>query len=1277
MKTNFTFLAGLTFVVILCAAMPALGQVAGDFRSSGSGNWNVAATWQTFDGSAWNAAVAPPDSNAGTITIQDGHIVTLTAGNPDTLRKSAIVVNGYVKDQAYINVVSGSITVDSGATYEFAHPSNSGQGIPTATWKTGSTCLITGITSSTTGLNATQAFYNLTVNCPSWSGNLNLGWNTAGGTLNIAGNITVQNTGSGRWQLCAPNASGVSDTVNIGGNLTVDGSASTSSALVGVTSNGTSNAGTTIIINVAGNITVTGNPANNSYTNFSVSRGSQGGTGTAVWNLYGNFSMSNATTQNSNAAGAKFVFAKAGKQTMTLSGVAFAGGCPVEVSKVSTLTMGTSVLGGSGTFVLDTGATLESGHTGGLDSTLSNTGVKTLSSAASYTFNGMAAQVMGSLMPTTVKNLTINNPAGVTLPKSDTINGTLTLTNGILEIGTKNIIANSTAGGSTNSYVATDSGGTLRVNSVGSSQIGFPVGISGGYAPFWITNTGTVDTITAGVVLDTLGGTKNGGGRVKVEWNIAENTQGGSNAALKFGWVSSLEDPIFSVDRAGNAKIFRLSDTTQVGTGSYTSQLATAPYTVARGGITAFGAFAVGNFTGFVAGDGDYRSHQSGLWSDVNTWERNNGTIWVYPAPVAPSASDSIISIQTGHTVDVSDSEYADQITVNTGGTLKIDSAKTLVVADGTGTDLTVLGSLVNAGTLTLATGATLVVGNGGMYEHAQNGGTIPTATWSNGSLLRISGIRGATSFAGGTNQNFYNVEWNCPNQTANTILGFGGDTLGGYFKVVNTNTGQVYLFGNSNSALTINGDVIVQGGNFGVQGTSLATSDSVYHFGNVSVTGGNFSISEGNQAGSGNTVWCLYAGNLSLSNATTANSTLTTRGGFAKLVFAKAGSQTLTLSNVTYGGGGLPLEVSGGTTLTMGTSVLGGTGTFTLSPGATLESGHVNGLDSSLATMGVKTLSKSANYTFDGLAPQKTGVLLPDTVNNLTISDTLGVRLSSKTTVNGTLALTVGKFFVGSKNLAAVAINGASTFRYIATDSGGSVTRYGVGAAQTLFPVGTAAAYSPVWITNAGTVDTFSVSVVPDSVGGTRSGNGRVKLKWDITEKTPGGSNATLQFGWMASQEDTTFAASRTTNDLIVHLPDTAEVGTGIYSYQFTTQPYTLSRAGITSFGYFAIGKLGAITSVEDELSNIPKEYSLAQNYPNPFNPSTKIFYQLPKASRVSLIVYDVLGREVATLVNKMQQPGSYTVTFSTQDGRASGVYFYRIHAGDFVAVKKMMLLK
>ena len=78
----------------------------------------------------------------------------------------------------------------------------------------------------------------------------------------------------------------------------------------------------------------------------------------------------------------------------------------------------------------------------------------------------------------------------------------------------------------------------------------------------------------------------------------------------------------------------------------------------------------------------------------------------------------------------------------------------------------------------------------------------------------------------------------------------------------------------------------------------------------------------------------------------------------------------------------------------------------------------------------------------------------LPDTVNNLTISDTLGVRLSSRTTVNGTLTLAAGKFTLGSKNLAAVTISGVSSSKYIATDSGGTVTRSRVGAVPNAFPL-------------------------------------------------------------------------------------------------------------------------------------------------------------------------------------------------------------------------------
>jgi hypothetical protein len=97
-------------------------------------------------------------------------------------------------------------------------------------------------------------------------------------------------------------------------------------------------------------------------------------------------------------------------------------------------------------------------------------------------------------------------------------------------------------------------------------------------------------------------------------------------------------------------------------------------------------------------------------------------------------------------------------------------------------------------------------------------------------------------------------------------------------------------------------------------------------------------------------------------------------------------------------------------------------------------------------------------------------------------------------------------------------------------------------------------------------------------------------------------------------------------------------------------------------------------------QTSDVPQSFSLQQNYPNPFNPTTQITYSLQKQGLVSLRVYDVIGREVATLVNSNQEPGSYTVTFNpSQMGQnlSSGVYIYRLEAGPFAAVHKMMLLK
>jgi myo-inositol-hexaphosphate 3-phosphohydrolase len=105
------------------------------------------------------------------------------------------------------------------------------------------------------------------------------------------------------------------------------------------------------------------------------------------------------------------------------------------------------------------------------------------------------------------------------------------------------------------------------------------------------------------------------------------------------------------------------------------------------------------------------------------------------------------------------------------------------------------------------------------------------------------------------------------------------------------------------------------------------------------------------------------------------------------------------------------------------------------------------------------------------------------------------------------------------------------------------------------------------------------------------------------------------------------------------------------------------------------------------DDNNFAPIKFSLSQNYPNPFNPATTIKYAIPDVSllhatpqQVTLKVYDILGREIATLVNEKQKPGNHEVKFdSSTNGLSlsSGIYFYRLTAGSFIESRKMVLLK
>ncbi|NOS86808.1 MAG: T9SS type A sorting domain-containing protein [Ignavibacteria bacterium] len=92
--------------------------------------------------------------------------------------------------------------------------------------------------------------------------------------------------------------------------------------------------------------------------------------------------------------------------------------------------------------------------------------------------------------------------------------------------------------------------------------------------------------------------------------------------------------------------------------------------------------------------------------------------------------------------------------------------------------------------------------------------------------------------------------------------------------------------------------------------------------------------------------------------------------------------------------------------------------------------------------------------------------------------------------------------------------------------------------------------------------------------------------------------------------------------------------------------------------------------------ISSIAKEFSLSQNYPNPFNPNTKINFSIPKSDYVSLRVYDMLGREVSVLVNGQLTAGEYQADFNAK-GLSSGMYYYSLRAGEYVDVKKMVLVK
>jgi hypothetical protein len=146
-----------------------------------------------------------------------------------------------------------------------------------------------------------------------------------------------------------------------------------------------------------------------------------------------------------------------------------------------------------------------------------------------------------------------------------------------------------------------------------------------------------------------------------------------------------------------------------------------------------------------------------------------------------------------------------------------------------------------------------------------------------------------------------------------------------------------------------------------------------------------------------------------------------------------------------------------------------------------------------------------------------------------------------------------------------------------------------------------------------------------------------------------------------------------------------TVKSGTSQYLVIIFTPTDTNTHSGYIKLVYNALGspdsiavsgKGNKLTGVADAQSLLPKEFALAQNYPNPFNPSTQITYAVPKAAKITLEIFDVLGRKVATLVDGVVTPGYYTANFNASS-MSSGIYFYRLSSPGVTFTKKMLLLR
>ena len=535
----------------------------------------------------------------------------------------------------------------------------------------------------------------------------------------------------------------------------------------------------------------------------------------------------------------------------------------------------------------------------------------------------------------------------------------------------------------------------------------------------------------------------------------------------------------------------------------------------------------------FSQSTGDYRSNPTGvapyLWTSVSNWQIYNADSAKWLTATGTPSSTNNVTVLTGDTISLtSNIAQCARLTVESGGVLQsnnlaISSPMTLRVF---GTSVTINGILGKAS------------GDGIALETAGPSGN--TLTLSGSGTVNISTVKMNTThntIVFGMNVNLYNA---------------GSDGKEGYGLQINKDS----------AAVTINaGYSVAFAQNSGLSFTS--SQDSVAVTATINING-TLDLS---QSGSNMILKCTTGDSATLN--INSGGSVTVGGNFLTTDVNDKGKPT----TITINGTG-SLTCKGITDFSNPGMKVTGTGSFTLSSGASLYIGDAAGITSSGSTGTIqattRTFNANANYAYMDTVAQVTGNALPSNVRGFIVNNKNGVTISNSLTVDTILTFTNGKLTLGSNNLIlsqSGTLQGGSGTSYAIAEGSGVFTRNSVGTNNILFAVGTSSSYNPVIINNSGTVDNFSLRLKSSFDNAPSDPTKVVNRQWTITEAVVGGSNATLKFQWNSGDQASSFDpnGSVAISRYAAGWQDVGAVVTGV-------DPYIASANGFSSFSNFII---------------------------------------------------------------------------------------------------------